>query len=473
MSLDTKHRPTRYADVLGQDATKTILRQFVATGKGFEQSYLFAGPYGSGKTTLGRILARALLCDAPVDGEPCDQCPSCLDMLKGAVSETFTEVDAATNSGKADVQRITEELQYQSFSGKRKLYLFDESHQLSKEALDALLKPLEENLQGSSDKKLVCIFCTTEPEKMRATILSRCAPAFVIKPLSPTVISDRLVEICDAESIEHDKDALTTIAEWSECHIRDSIKAVEGVRMLGPVTLENVRTYLDLDVNDMYLTLLEQLSTDLKAAMETTAALSQRVSPATAYVSLANLSMQAYQMHLGVDALDSYWDKERVTKLSERGSSLLNYATRFSSRSSRPSMAMLKCDVASLYHLQGSGITASDTVVIVSQTQTTGETSPADVTLSKEKGVESLATEPKTLPNVGKLQATTELRGAGVHVDRRAIRAEGQKPSADTETFSSSDLFDAPEFCRLLGKALAKQSGVVGGSTGRTKLDNR
>ena len=96
-----------------------------------------------------------------------------------------------------------------------------------------------------------------------------------------------------------------------------------------------------------------------------------------------------------------------------------------------------------------------------------------DVPSNKAKGTESLKPEPESLSDVGKLQATTELRGAGVHVDRRAIRIESKNTSSDTETFSSSDLFEAPEFCRLLGKALAKQSGVVGGSKGRAKLDNR
>ena len=127
MGLDTKYRPQRLADVLGQESSVRVLKQIVSQGLGFRQSYLFAGPFGCGKTTLGRILAKSLLCENPNQGEPCLECSSCRDMDAGA-SDSFVEVDAATNSGKANIQDILEDLQYQSFSGRRKLYLFDEAH---------------------------------------------------------------------------------------------------------------------------------------------------------------------------------------------------------------------------------------------------------------------------------------------------------------------------------------------------------
>ena len=126
MALDTRYRPQVYADVLGQQATVSVLKQFVVWNRGYHQSYVFCGQHGSGKTTLGRILARALLCSSAVDGAPCDECESCLLLLRGGTHECFVELDAATKSGKSDIARILEDLSYSTVSGKRRIYLFDE-----------------------------------------------------------------------------------------------------------------------------------------------------------------------------------------------------------------------------------------------------------------------------------------------------------------------------------------------------------
>lgn len=476
MSLDTKYRPMTYADVLGQDSTKTILRQFVAGGQGFQQSYLFAGAFGSGKTTLGRILARALLCDAPVEGNPCDRCPSCLSLLDGGTVETFCEVDAATNSGKADVKQITDEIQYDTFSGKRRIYLFDESHQLSRDALDALLKPMEENSPGSQDKKLVCIFCTTEPEKMRDTILSRCAPAFVIKPLSPAVIADRLKAICLAEGILHEEDALVAIAAVTECHIRDAIKAVEGVRMLGSVNMANVTQYLDLDINGMYLDVLDRISTDLPGALRVATALGERVSPTTCYQRLAEVAMMAYQVHLGATKPKSFWDLDRVSNLSHLGDVLLGYASRFSNRPGHPTESMLLCDIASLHHLRGLPLqSANSTVLVAAPVQQKVANNPPDTVERKSVGVGIVpvpSNEPSSAQAVGKLNAAPKLLGGGVHVDQRAVRPPESITEGETRRKGSQpDVLEPPLFCRLLGLAMDDSGLAHGRSSGYSNLD--
>ena len=121
MSLDTKYRPMTYPEVIGQSANVEVLTNIVKKGAGFHQSYVFCGPHGTGKTTLGRILARALLCDDPVDGHPCDQCSSCKTILEYGSSECFVEVDAATNSGKSDIKEIVDQLEYSVLSGKKRI----------------------------------------------------------------------------------------------------------------------------------------------------------------------------------------------------------------------------------------------------------------------------------------------------------------------------------------------------------------
>ena len=366
MSFDTKYRPLRYSDVLGQEATIKVCKEIVRQGRGFQQSYMFAGGHGGGKTTCGRILARAILCENPQEGEPCDACQSCTSMLADK-SENFMEVDAATNSGKDHVKRITEEAMFGSFSGKRKIYLFDESHELSRQAMDAMLKPLEDNLRGTQERQLVCIFCTTEPEKMRGAIKSRCAPAFKIRANTPEEIGKRLAYILDQEGIEYDPEVLPLVAEVVECHVRDAIKAVEGVAMLGRVDKANVTSYLHMDANVLYLDLLESLGFDLPRALSTLEDLNDKVSPATCYERMADVCMLAYRLvNLGGTAVPSYWDRERLMTAGELHKEfLVEFAQRFAERPYRATPSMFACDV-SLLHQKRAGI-----VVVAAQSTVT------------------------------------------------------------------------------------------------------
>lgn len=348
MALDTKYRPTTFDEVLGQDATVRILREFVRTGAGLRQSYMFAGPFGSGKTTLGRILARSLLCDSPIDGEACGSCSSCVEILETGGSADFVEIDAATNSGKDNIRKIVESLQYTSFSGKRRIYLFDEAHQLSRDALDALLKPMEDSVGGSEDKKLVCIFATTEPEKMRTTVVSRCAPPFIIRHASVAQIADRLEFVCQQEGFEYEKSALSLIAEHCECHIRDALKTVEGVSMLGSVSDQNVYTYLQLNTSVSVLKLIGSMAVgDSKSAMQHANELLQQSSPSVLYEQVADYSIKLYSASMGVGIHPAWWPKEVVDELKNLGNSLVRVGTIFSSKPSRVPPSAFLCEVAS------------------------------------------------------------------------------------------------------------------------------
>lgn len=344
MSLDTKYRPRTYNDVLGQKETIQTLRGFIKSDAGWRQSYLFAGPYGSGKTTLGRIMARALLCRSPREGEPCDECESCLSMLAGS-HDSFVEVDAATNSGKADVKKLLEELAYSSFSGSKKLYLFDESHQLSKDALDALLKPMEENDRGSFDKKLVCIFATTEPEKMRQTVLSRCAPAFIIKHVDSEEIADRLAWVCEQEGFKYEREALVLIADFTEGHIRDALKAIEGVASSndGEVGLKGVKAYLHVERNDV---ICKMLLADNGETMGLADDLLQSTPVGVAYDRLMTASMMAIGLGMGSANPPPFWNREMLSEAWSRHQlNLLTLADSLASRPIRPTSAMFKCDL--------------------------------------------------------------------------------------------------------------------------------
>jgi DNA polymerase III subunit gamma/tau len=353
MAFDTKYRPTRYADVLGQEAHAQVLRKFVSRGKGFHQSYLFAGQHGSGKTTMGRILARSLLCENPTEGEPCDECMSCKDILEKGVSECFTEFNAATQSGKDDILKVIEEIEYSTFAGKQRVYLFDESHRLSKQAVDALLKPLEDEQTASENKRLVCIFCTTEPERMVDTVWSRCAPTFTIKVCKPEVIATRLAWVCGEEDIEHEMEALTTIAAIKTSHIRDALKTIESVALLGPITMATVRQVLHLDANDTLVRILALLGSDLPTAMVEADKLVLDMSPTTCYERLAKTAMLAYKVSIGAAKPPPYWRKGIIEKLGDHhGSFLVPFAQCFSSRPGRPTASMLSLDLARLHQVR-------------------------------------------------------------------------------------------------------------------------
>jgi len=427
MALDTRYRPQTYGSVLGQEATVEVLRQYVREGRGFHQSYVFCGQHGSGKTTLGRILARALLCEKPQEGAPCDQCVSCRTFLDGGTHECFEELDAATRSGKGDLARIIEDVQYSTVSGKRRIYLFDESHRLSKQALDALLKPMEDNVLGSEDKRLVCIFCTTEPEKMVGTIFSRCAPAFVIRSASLEAIAKRLSYICDEEGIEREEEALTLIAEQSGSHIRDALKMLEGASMGGPLTRQAAASYLHLESNGTILELLGHIGSDLEKAIEVAARLSVEVSPSVAYERVAEAALLAYQVHLGVASIPSKWEGSRLQTIAEQGSSLLNVAMRFAAPPHRPTPHTLILDTATAHHLFGASITPPSAAPLTLP--------PARDHSASTGSPVSAKTGTTTSDSVGKVghasqTSTAKTTANGVWVDPRAV-ARGPQPTQE------------------------------------------
>lgn len=375
MSLDTKYRPRDYDEVLGQDSTVAVLRQFVKEGRGFQQSYLFAGAKGCGKTTLGRILARALLCDSPRDGNACNECDSCKAMLSDPPThECFTEMDAATNSSKEQVQEIVETQKYETFSGRHRVYLIDECHRLSVHAMDGLLKSLEDTVPGSDDRVLVCIFCTTEPEKVRNTISSRCAPTFVIRQVTPDVIGKRLETVCEKEGITADPDALRLIAEVTECHVRDALQAVSGVSALGEISPESVKNYMRLEASTALLRILGNLGRDLRATMAAAEDAKASLSPSTCYRKLAEMAMTIFKVKaVGLGSIPSYWDPALLEPFDGPSiQNLVEVASWLSQRPTRASHSMLLCDLGALHQRMVAGVSLapSESVVLVKEVPT-------------------------------------------------------------------------------------------------------
>lgn len=218
-------------------------------------------------------------------------------------------------------------------------------HQLSTEAEDALLKPMEDCRPGTREKRLVVLFCTTEPDEVRPTILSRCAPPFRVRSPGYRAIASRLAHICEVENIPFDLEALDLVARATGGHFRDAIKAVEATSAAGRVTREAVAAYLGSDVGSDLADLLLNLH-DLSGMGRRVDALIEKISPSTAYRYLADFCVAAFQVHAGGELPEGAWEEAALRRVAPLGLSLLTLADRFGSRPSKVSRATLYCDLA-------------------------------------------------------------------------------------------------------------------------------
>lgn len=218
-ALYRKFRPDSFASVKGQDhIVKTLKNQIMADRIG--HAYLFCGTRGTGKTSVAKILAKAVNCEHPVDGNPCGECETCKAIAAGT-SMNVIEIDAASNNGVDNIREIREEVAYSPTTGKYKVYIIDEVHMLSIGAFNALLKTLEE-----PPSYVIFILATTEAHKIPITILSRCQ-RYDFKRISINTISSRLMELMEKESVEVEERAIRYIAKKADGSMRDALSLLD------------------------------------------------------------------------------------------------------------------------------------------------------------------------------------------------------------------------------------------------------
>ena len=217
--LARKWRPKDFADTVGQEHVLQALTNALDSGR-LHHAYLFTGTRGVGKTTIARILAKALNCETGVTSAPCGKCSACLEIDEGRFVDLI-EVDAASNTKVDDTRDLLDNVQYAPARGRYKVYLIDEVHMLSKSSFNALLKTLEE-----PPPHVKFLLATTDPQKLPVTVLSRCLQ-FNLKRMTPRLISDRLAHICEAESIEAETNALATIARAADGSMRDALSLLD------------------------------------------------------------------------------------------------------------------------------------------------------------------------------------------------------------------------------------------------------
>ena len=263
VALYRKFRPKTLSQVKGQDHVVVTLKNQLVSGR-IGHAYLFTGTRGTGKTSVAKIMAKALNCLNPQDGEPCCQCENCKAIEAGNFIDV-SEVDAASNNGVDDIRRIIEEVRYNPAKGRYKVYIIDEAHMITAAAFNAFLKTLEE-----PPAYAVFILATTDPQKLPITILSRCQ-RYDFKRISTETISRNLAYITAGENVEAEEKALYYIARMGDGSMRDAVSLLDkciAFNLKEKLTYENVLNTLGTVDTVVFSRLFRAVySSDIPAAL--------------------------------------------------------------------------------------------------------------------------------------------------------------------------------------------------------------
>ena len=260
-ALYRKWRPLCFADVVGQQHITDTLRSQLKAGR-LSHAYLFTGTRGTGKTTCAKILSRAVNCQNPQNGDPCNDCPACRSILDNAILDVV-EIDAASNNGVDNIREIRDEVRYAPSTVRKKVFIIDEVHMLSPGAFNALLKTLEE-----PPEHVLFILATTELQKVPATILSRCQ-RFDFRRITPQDIAERLRYIAAQENLPLTEGGAKLIARLSDGAMRDALSMLDRAAGCTSIDEDTISRSLGILAANDSLSLMQAIkANDLVSALE-------------------------------------------------------------------------------------------------------------------------------------------------------------------------------------------------------------
>lgn len=461
---DIKYRPLKFADVLGQQGAVAVLKSRLRSRTALDTSYVFFGGAGQGKTTLARILARAMLCERLNldDPDPCNECDNCQAVLT-ETSTAFVEKDAASQGTIEHVRAIVEELPFAIFGASKRIYLFDECHRMSKDSQDVLLKPIE-------DKRMVAIFCTTEPEKVRGPIRSRCEE-YGIRKVTREDIAVRMKWVLELEGAKFEEDAVNTVIDYCGGHVRDVLNKLEMISHMGDVNVANVREYLNLSVVSTYYEILLSLSVDPERALQLIDKACERVTAEEVAAGLAEAAMNSFRQANKMFSDFTYSDKELGTKVYELYGVQTIKLAEFFLRSRHINQVGLTCDALGLSQTLRGGealpvvpqivhaVPTFQPVVTVVQQPVSAQATQPQVTPSESPAVEVVVPKPAPLPPT--VRPGMRLDGVGnLGQDPMALTEHDAKVVPEKKT-SSTPPMKRSDFSRIFGQGSAEDDSLV------------
>jgi DNA polymerase-3 subunit gamma/tau len=316
-ALYRKFRPSEFESVKGQEHIVTTLKNQIRTGR-IGHAYLFCGTRGTGKTTVAKILAKAVNCESPIDGSPCGHCPSCMAISRGS-NTNIIEIDAASNNSVDNIREIREEVAYRPTEGKYKVYIIDEVHMLSTGAFNALLKTLEE-----PPEYVIFILATTEAAKIPVTILSRCQ-RYDFRRMNVDTIAGRLKELLDIEKIDYEEKGIRYIARLGDGSMRDALSLLDqciSCFVNEELTYDKILSVLGKADIDQFANMLESVSrSDVAGCVRNLDAFIQEGKEMTHFASDFTWYMRNLLLIKNADGLEDILDMstENLARMKEAG----------------------------------------------------------------------------------------------------------------------------------------------------------